>query len=85
MAITGLYFYSSRVFEVIEKSIRENGYSERGELEITDINRTFMEMGLARGIHIESHWADCGTIDALLDTSNLMRDWGLGNWLKSEE
>ena len=85
LAITGLYFYSSRVFEVIEKSIRENGYSERGELEITDINRTFMEMGLARGIHIESHWADCGTIDALLDTSNLMRDWGLGNWLKSEE
>jgi len=85
LAVTGLYFYSSRVFEVIEKSIEENGYSERGELEITDINKTFMEMGLARGIHIESHWADCGTIEALLETSNLMREWNLGNWLKTEE
>mgnify|MGYP001489203657 CR=1 FL=1 len=85
LAVTGLYFYSSRVFEVIEKSIEENGYSERGELEITDINKTFMEMGLAKGVSIETHWADCGTIEALLETSNLMKEWDLGNWLKTEE
>jgi glucose-1-phosphate thymidylyltransferase len=85
LAITGLYFYSSRVFEIIEKSLKETGYSNRGELEITDINRYFMEMGLAKGVSVETHWADCGTIDALLDTSNLIREWGAGNWLNLVE
>ena len=85
LAITGLYFYSSRVFEVIDRSIKENGYSDRGELEITDINRSFMQMGLAKGIEIDTHWADCGTIDALLETSKLMKEWGLGNWLVTVE
>ncbi len=81
MAITGLYLYTSSVFDIIEQSIEENGYSERGELEITDINRMFMDMGTAKGRHFESHWADCGTIDALLETSNLMKKWGEEPWL----
>jgi len=50
-------------------------------LEITDINRLFMEKKLAKGCYFDCHWADCGTIDALLETSVLMRDWGLGPWL----
>ena len=85
LAITGLYFYSSRVFEVIDRSIKENELLDRGELEITDINRSFMQMGLAKGIEIDTHWADCGTIDALLETSKLMKEWGLGNWLVTVE
>jgi len=81
LAITGLYFYSTRVFDLIDKSIDTIGYSARGELEITDINRFFMDEGVAKGIHFEGHWADCGTHDALLETSNLMKTWNKGSWL----
>ena len=85
MAITGLYFYSSKVFELIDKSIREGGYSDRGELEITDINRFFMDTGRAKGVVFDCHWADCGTIEALLETSVLVRNWNKGPWLKENE
>ena len=85
LAITGLYLYSPRVFELIDHSVETIGYSSRGELEITDINRFFMEKGLAKGCHFECHWADCGTIDALLETSNLMKEWNKGRWLPPQE
>lgn len=81
LAITGLYFYTPEVFNIIDKSIEEIGYSERGELEITDINRIFMKLGRAKGCRFNCHWADCGTIDALLETSILMKKWDMGNWL----
>lgn len=81
LAITGLYFYSPRVFEFIDKSEQTTGYSQRGELEITDINRIFTEMNLVRGIDFEGHWADCGSIESLLETSNLMKSWEMGRWL----
>jgi len=75
LAVTGLYIYSPRVFELIEKTIDTVGYSDRGELEITDINRFFVELDLAKGVSFKGHWADCGTIDSLLDTSNLVKLW----------
>ena len=52
----------------------------REELTV-DINRFFMDEGVAKGIHFEGHWADCGTHDALLETSNLMKTWNKGSWL----
>ncbi len=85
LAITGLYIYSPLVFDLIDESIETIGYSARGELEITDINRFFMERGIAKGIHFGCHWADCGTIEALLETSNLMRSWDRGPWLRPME
>ena len=85
LAITGLYLYSPKVFELIDKTIGTVGYSDRGELEITDINRFFMEEGVARGIYIDGHWADCGTHDSLLETSNLIKKWDLGPWLEISE
>jgi glucose-1-phosphate thymidylyltransferase len=81
MAITGLYFYTPCVFSMIDKSLESGGYSDRGELEITDINRIFMEQGKAKGILFDCHWADCGTIDALIETSVLVRKWNKGPWL----
>lgn len=69
-AIVGLYFYDNSVID-IAKNLEP---SDRGELEITDINKMYLEMGclylelLGRGMA----WLDTGTYDALLDASNFI-------------
>jgi glucose-1-phosphate thymidylyltransferase len=70
-AVPGLYFYDNDVIE-IARGLRP---SDRGELEITDVNRTYLNQGrlsvevLARGMA----WLDTGTIDLLLDASDYVR------------
>ncbi len=69
-AVVGLYFYDNSVVELA----RNLAPSPRGELEITDLNRLFLERGeltvqtLGRGVA----WLDTGTHDALLAASNFV-------------
>lgn len=67
-AVTGLYFYDKHACEYA-KTLKP---SARGELEITDLNKIYLEKGQLRAqvIKDESMWADTGTFDSLLDASN---------------
>jgi len=67
-AVTGIYMYDATVFD----KIRRLEPSERGELEITDVNNSYIREGSMTFSFLEGWWTDAGTFDSLLRAANLV-------------
>lgn len=67
-AVTGIYMYDNRVFEII-KSLKPSG---RGELEITDVNNAYIKDGELTYSILDGWWTDAGTFESLLRANNLV-------------
>ncbi len=71
-AVIGIYLYDRRVFDVI----RTLEPSDRGELEITDVNNWYITDGSMTYEVLEGWWTDAGTFDSLLKASQLVAQGG---------
>ena len=72
-AVTGVYLYDSSVFEFIPTL----SPSQRGELEITDVNNWYVEQGVMTYEVVEGFWGDAGeSIDAYYDVNDFVRRHG---------
>lgn len=75
LAVIGIYFYDSTVFEVI-KTLKPSG---RGELEITDVNNHYIGEGTMSWAELDGWWTDAGTFESLLHASKLVAETGANN------
>lgn len=71
-AVTGIYFYDSSVFE----RIKELKPSRRGELEITDVNNSYLREGTLTHSILDGWWTDAGTFESLRSATNLVAETG---------
>jgi glucose-1-phosphate thymidylyltransferase len=69
-ALTGFYLFDNRCVE-IAKNLKP---SERGELEITDVQNFYLERGELDVAVIDGAWEDAGTFESLLRAHNLAKD-----------
>jgi glucose-1-phosphate thymidylyltransferase len=74
-AVTGIYMFDNRVFEIIE-TLRP---SDRGELEITDVNNWYIDRGEMTWSQMEGWWTDAGTFESLLRANTLVARTGANN------
>ena len=71
-AVIGIYMYDGRVWDII-KNLKP---SDRGELEITDVNNWYIQDGTMTADVLDGWWTDAGTFDSLLSASQLVSDTG---------
>lgn len=69
-AVAGIYIYPADVFNVI-KTLKP---SARNELEITDVNRYFLEAGRMGASFLDDYWTDAGTPESLLHANQLVNE-----------
>jgi len=69
-AVTGIYMYDDTVFDKIRRLVP----SQRGELEITDVNNAYILEGTMTFSFLEGWWTDAGTFDSLLRAANLVAE-----------
>ncbi len=67
-AVTGIYMYDSYAFDII-KTLKP---SERGELEITDVNNRYIKKGTLTYGMLKGWWTDAGTFESLIRANNLV-------------
>ncbi|MBS3107908.1 NTP transferase domain-containing protein [Candidatus Woesearchaeota archaeon] len=79
-AVIGAYVYTSEVFEFI----RTLKPSERGELEITDVNNFYLKKGNLSYQKLKGFWSDAGTQNSILRADNLVRKSGLDDQIIGE-
>jgi len=72
LAVIGIYMYDARVFEII-KTLKP---SDRGELEITDVNNWYIQDGSLTADVLEGWWTDAGTFQSLHYASKLVAEGG---------
>jgi glucose-1-phosphate thymidylyltransferase len=80
-AVIGVYMYDAEVFDII----RTLKPSERGELEITDVNNAYIERGSMTWDELEGWWSDAGTFESLLHASNLVARTGANKVLEEKD
>ncbi len=68
-AVTGIYMYDNRVFDII----RTLKPSARGELEITDVNNTYIKEGTMTYDILKGWWTDAGTFESFFRATTLVR------------
>jgi glucose-1-phosphate thymidylyltransferase len=71
-AVTGIYFYDQQVFDMIS-TLKP---SDRGELEISDVNNMYLERDQLEWSELSGWWTDAGTWPSLLSASNLVAESG---------
>ena len=74
-AVIGIYLFDQEVFDII-KTLRP---SDRGELEITDVNNRYIEKGEMTWDILEGWWTDAGTFESLLRANQLVAQTGANN------
>ncbi len=67
LAVTGIYFYDAKVFEII-RGVKPSG---RGEMEITDVNNAYIEQGQMTFGTFQGWWSDAGTYPSLAHANEL--------------
>lgn len=72
-AVIGIYMYDKKVFDFI-KTLKP---SQRGELEITDVNNYYIEEGKLKWDILDGWWSDAGTFDSLQYAGNLVAKTGV--------